>query len=82
MGCVATVTQRALEDSNPRHRVLETRVLPTELRTHETRCHSSTTAQLYLILVDWAIKTLLQTGSFAHAIAQVVELGPTSLTPT
>ena len=33
-GINAVVTQRALEDSNPRHRVLETRVLPTELRTH------------------------------------------------
>ena len=29
--------ERALEDSNPRHRVLETRVLPTELRTPEKR---------------------------------------------
>ncbi len=26
--------QRALEDSNPRHQVLETCVLPTELRAH------------------------------------------------
>lgn len=28
------VIQRALEDLNPRHQVLETCVLPTELRTH------------------------------------------------
>jgi hypothetical protein len=29
--------KRALEDSNPRHAVLETAVLPTELRTHLTQ---------------------------------------------
>ncbi len=29
--------KRALEDLNPRHQVLETCVLPTELRAHEVR---------------------------------------------
>jgi hypothetical protein len=28
------IVQRALEDLNPRHQVLETCVLPTELRAH------------------------------------------------
>lgn len=34
VGLLAFLMVRALEDSNPRHPVLETDVLPTELRTH------------------------------------------------
>jgi hypothetical protein len=34
LSCISEEEERALEDLNPRHQVLETCVLPTELRAH------------------------------------------------
>jgi hypothetical protein len=84
------LTQRALEDLNPRHQVLETCVLPTELRAHKlsrSYCIPSLSAVRYCLLarlanksgneqlIESSIKTLFETSCLTNAIAQVVQLG-------
>ena len=77
---VTALRERALEDSNPRHRVLETRVLPTELRTHGVKVAAASVAKRYpFILLDRAVKTLLQAGGLTNPVAQIIELRSTNL---
>jgi hypothetical protein len=92
--CKIRVIQRALEDLNPRHQVLETCVLPTELRAHMLNDSDCVLYLVYQVLCipvektrerqlgERTIETLLQAGCLAHAIAEIVQLCPTHFRPT
>jgi hypothetical protein len=71
--------KRALKDSNPRHLVLETNVLPTELRTQGQRLQSisagSSDRDLFV-----SIEALFDTSGLAHPIAKIEKLSSSDLT--
>ena len=80
---VMVIIQRALEDSNPRHQVLETCVLPTELRAPKLssgstlsfcivilklRCVNLRAVEAELAL-EGAVEALLNASRFTNAVA-------------
>src|SRR6476619_2187668 len=80
---VLVIVQRALEDSNPRHQVLETCVLPTELRA--PKLSSGSTLSFCIVILklhcvnlraveaelalEGAVEALLNAGRFTNAVA-------------
>lgn len=71
--------RRAVEGSNPRHQVLETCVLPTELTAQQLMPPPG--SNILALPSDVSVKPLLHAGCFAHTLAQVKQLRTAHLAP-